>query len=161
MSQLRRRLTDPSTFVCRIYDLLDELFTLYKWDACAAGAIAWLEKKQQLEDERKHDQDAAGTFIDDVLRCSKSKKPPKPPTDDKDGVDEVDPCRDVDHDGQHPEPKQPSPHGGGGEEGEPPHTGANSPSGQPPQTQQAAPIQQTPATGDGEPPSGGSTTAQS
>ena len=27
--------------VGKVFDLLDELFTLYKWDACVAGAIAW------------------------------------------------------------------------------------------------------------------------
>ncbi|TCM35972.1 hypothetical protein [Kribbella sp. VKM Ac-2568] len=163
--ELRRKLTDPSTFVCRIYDLLDELFRLYAWDVCVAGAITWLEKKKQLDDERSKGQDAEGAFIDDVLRCSKPKKPPKPPNDDTDDVDQLDPCRSVGQGGQKPD-TQPTEQGtdGGGGKGEPAPTGQypqaeqttqQAPTEQPPQTQQAPTAQET------QPPSDGPATAQS
>ena len=77
--ELRHQLTDPTTFVCRIYDLLDELFTLYSWDVCVAGAIALLEKKAQLADEQAQGTDAESALIDEVLRCAKPKEPTQAP----------------------------------------------------------------------------------
>lgn len=68
--ELRHQLTDPRTYVCRIYGLLDELFALYAWDACVAGAIAWLEKAKQLEDERKQGKDA-----ESASRARSSRRP--------------------------------------------------------------------------------------
>jgi hypothetical protein len=158
--ELRHQLTDSRTYVCRIYDLLDELFALYEWDACVAGAIAWLEKAKQLEDERKQGKDAEGAFIDDVLRCSKPKEPPKPPDDDTDDVDELDPCRGVEPSEPDPEPPtKPDPYGGGDGKGEPPPTGQYPPTGEPP-TAQHPPTEQNPPTGEKEPPYDGPTTAQ-
>lgn len=154
--ELRHQLTDPQTYVCRIYDLLGELFALYEWDACVAGAIAWLEKAKQLEDERKQGKDAEGAFIDDVLRCAKPKDPPRPPDDDTDDVDELDPCPCAEQSEPDPEPPaKPDPYGGGGGKGEPP------PTGQYPPTEQHPPTEQYPPTEQKEPPYGGATTAQS
>jgi hypothetical protein len=124
--ELRQLLTDPRTFVCRIYHLIDELFSLFEWDICVAGAIARLEKEEALEAALQKDE---GAFIDDVLRCAKPEDPSKPSDDDWDEVEELDPCRC--YDGGKPEPTypsgtpeppgssgkpEPSPYGGGGGE---------------------------------------------
>jgi hypothetical protein len=146
--ELRHQLTDPTTFVCRIYDLLDELFTLYKWDVCVAGAIGFLEKKAQLADEQAQGTDAESALIDEVLRCAKQKEPTQPPADDMEEVDELDPCPDVPEPEPTPEP-EPDPYGGEGGKGNP------SP------TEQHPPTQQAPPTGEGAPPSGDPTTTQS
>jgi hypothetical protein len=158
--ELRHQLTDPRTYVCRIYDLLDELFALCEWDACVAGAIAWLEKAKQLEDERKQGKDAEGAFIDDVLRCSRPKEPPKPPDDDTDDVDELDPCRGVEQyppTGEPPKEQYPP-------TGEPPKE-QYPPTGEPPKEQYPPtgepPKEQYPPTEEKEPPYSGPTTAQS
>lgn len=142
--ELRHQLTDPRTYVCQIYDLLDELFALYEGDACVAGAIARLEKAKQLEDERKQGKDAESALIDDVLRCARPEEPTKPPDDDTDNLDELDPCRCV---GQSKPDPEPSP--------------AKPPTEQHPPTEQPPPTEQHPPTEQQEPPSGGPTTAQS
>lgn len=140
--QLRRLLTDSNTYVCRIYDLLDELFALYARDVSVAGDIARLEKAKQLEDERKQGKDAEGAFIDDVLRCAKPKEPPKPPDDDTDEVNELDPCP------------------GAGQGG----TGYGAPPAEPPSyasgTGQAPPASTYPPAGEKEPPHSGPTKTQ-
>jgi hypothetical protein len=152
--ELRHQLTDPTTFVCRIYDLLDELFTLYSYDVCAAGAIAFLEKWAQLADEQAQGTDAESALIDEVLRCAKQMEPTQPPADDMDEVDELDPCPDVPEPKPEPEPEptpepEPDPYGGEGGKGDP------SP------TEQHPPTQQAPPTGEGDPSSGDPTTTQS
>ena len=136
--QLRRKLTDSTAFVCRIYDLLDELFTLYAWDVCVAGAIAWLEEKRHLEDERMQGQDAETVFIDDVLRCSRPKKPTTPTNEDTKDVDELDPCHATD--GRTTDPDQTDP---GEMQSDPTEKGGGSSSGQSP-TQQYPPTEQSP-----------------
>ena len=157
--ELRHQLTDPRTYVCGIYDLLDELFALYEGDACVAGAIARLEKAKQLEDERKQGKDAESAFIDDVLRCAKPEEPTEPPDDDTDDLDELDPCRCVGR-------SQPDPEAGPRRE-PPPTAPDRSPidggpaDGADPPTDRAASADRgirRPAEG---PPSGGPTTAQS
>jgi hypothetical protein len=161
--ELRHQLTDPRTYVCRIYDLLDELFALCEWDACVAGAIAWLEKAKQLEDERKQGKDAEGAFIDDVLRCSKPKESQKPPDDDTEDLDELDPCRGVKQGKPDPGPRQtePDPYGGGGGKVEPPPTRQYPPTGEAPPTEQHPPTEQAVPRGENEPPYAGPTTTQS
>lgn len=141
--ELRHQLTGPTAFVCRIYDLFDELFKLYSWDVCVAGAIAFLEKKAQLADEQAQATDAESALIDEVLRCAKQKEPTQPPADDMEEVDELDPCRDV-TETPDPEPTpEPEPCEGGGGKGD------------------LSPAEQHPPTGEDGPPSSDSPTTQS
>jgi hypothetical protein len=150
--ELRRLLTDSRSFVCRIYQLIDELFALFEFDVCVAGAIARLEKEEALKQEQKKD---AGAFIDDVLRCAKPEDPSKPPDDDCDDVDDLDPCRCADSD--EPKPTEPSgkpePDPCEGEKGETP----TPPTEQhpPPTEQQPPPTQQQPPPTEQHPPSPG------
>lgn len=87
---LRRQLTDSRTYMCAIYERLDQLFGYYELDICLAGAIARLRKKFELADEKK--AKAKARLVDDVLICARTETCPPSPPDDLDDVESLDPC---------------------------------------------------------------------